>query len=138
MARGRDGGVTGPPGPAGRSGRPAHERRRFIRLPAEARVRYRSVTVEAEALRGTSVSRDVSACGIVFATTRSLAGGLVLQLQVDLGPRVPSVRFLGRVARVRAAEGAFGPWYDVGVEFLKIEVGDRERLLAFAGGEHGP
>ncbi len=109
-----------------------HDRRTFIRLPNNINLRYKVFRNEEELFsRGFrpeefSITRNLSAGGLLFISPESLAFGAVLELNIDLPVDQETVQCLARVVRVSESDkkGVF----EIGVCFLDLTGAQRAKL----------
>lgn len=119
------------------------ERREFLRVDYEKALNFRELKGEKFAPKAEVVSRNVSACGILFRTTKippALSSiiwieldekmmGICSEIESDLIMHKGGI--FGKVVRI--AEGEPGESYDVGVAFLRrknMTEGEIQQLLA--------
>jgi len=105
------------------------EQREFLRVDHEERLIFRELKANKLSQRSDMVTRNISACGLLFRTT-DIPPALSSMLWLQLDPRMMNIcaeieedlimrdeGVLGRVVRI--AEGEPGISYDVGVCFLR-------------------
>ena len=111
------------------------ERRSFIRLNIKANIRYRVVQSASESLKQNpeaeqlSVTKNVSAGGLVFAANKHIPVGSIVELKIELPMAKNAIECLGRVLRVDEIQ--VDQAYDVVAHFLDLSGRDRARLDQF-------
>jgi len=111
----------------------------YRRLNFQARVSYHILKVEDLSLKeavgpaADSVTKNISAGGLLLVTTEPLPVGTIIELKVELSDGQPPVECLAKVMRVEATaqEGIF----DTAVCFLDITSAQRARLNNFVSKE---
>jgi hypothetical protein len=98
------------------------DRREHERLPAKFPVTY---SVRGGDASGSNV--DISMGGCSFDTESRLANGIIFRMELQLPDQIPPVKIQAAVTR-NVQRGR------AGVEFLRIERGERERLQGFVRG----
>jgi hypothetical protein len=105
------------------------ERREFLRVDYEKSLNFKELKGEKLSPKGEAVSRNVSACGILFRTEKmppALSSVIWLELDTKMMNICSEIEddliihnggIFGRVVRI--AEGEPGKSYDVGVAFLR-------------------
>lgn len=106
------------------------DRRRYLRYAVRCQC-----WLESERATVFGPTADVALGGVFLRTALPLSLGDQVDVALDVGRRVPTIRAQGVVTRLVAAKQ--GPRHGVGVEFVKILNGG-ERLLRFLGGGHPP
>jgi type II secretory ATPase GspE/PulE/Tfp pilus assembly ATPase PilB-like protein len=109
-----------------------HDRRTFIRLSSNINLRYKVFHSEEELFsRGFrpeefSLTRNISAGGLLFISREPLVFGSILELNVDLPVNQETVQCLARVVRVSESDkkGIF----EIGVCFLDLTGAQRQKL----------
>jgi len=115
------------------------EHRVFMRLDNNIGIRYKVFRSEKEmAGRGIhpdeiSVTKNISAGGLMFVSTEQLTVGLILELYIDLPFSQETIECLARVVRVIDV----GNRFDVGVCFLDLTGAQRSRLEKYIRSEAG-
>ncbi len=113
------------------------DRRVFIRLNSSISVRYKVFRSDDELIRRGlrpeefSVTRNISAGGILFVSSEALIPGQILELYIDLPFSGETVECLARVVRVQDA----GKKFDIGACFLDLTSAQRARLEKFVQSE---
>jgi len=108
------------------------ERRGFIRLNNSINLRYKVFRTEEELFsRGFrpeefSITRNLSAGGLLFISSESLPFGSILELNVDLPVAQETVQCLSRVVRVSESERK--GMFDIAVCFLDLTGAQRAKL----------
>ena len=111
------------------------EKRIYRRLDVKVNVRYRVVKSEGELINKAvspeqlSVTKNISAGGLLFVADEPLIVGAVLELTIELPDGTGAIECLVRV--VRTAEHAEQGKYDIAVCFLDITGAQRARLNKF-------
>jgi len=109
-----------------------HDRRTFIRLPSSINLRYKVFHSEEELFsRGFrpeefSLTRNISAGGLLFISRETLVFGSVLELNVDLPVNQETVQCLARVVRVSESDNK--GIFEIGVCFLDLTGAQRAKL----------
>jgi type II secretion system protein E len=115
------------------------ERRIYRRLLNTVNIRYRVVKDPNELdRRGQgpeqhTVTKDVSASGLLFLATEALAVGVIIELKIELPGMEEAIECLARV--VRTEEGKKERTYYCGACFLDISGADRSRLNKYVESE---
>ena len=102
------------------------ERRRFPRHEASLEVRY--ATPGNVGIEGYTVTKDVSRVGTRLPITRIIRQGDILNLDIDPNDHKGNISALGRVVWTRPIERPAPLELDAGVEFIKINSSDADRL----------
>lgn len=108
------------------------ERRIYIRLSRKVNLRYKTFNSQEELLKKNysleqlSITKNISAGGILFVCEKPIAVGSFLELTVELPDSQPPVKCLAKV--LRAEEIGENDHYDIGVCFLDISGSERMRL----------
>lgn len=109
-----------------------HDRRTFIRLPSNINLRYKVFRNEEELFsRGFrpeefSLTRNISAGGLLFISREPLVFGSVLELNVDLPVNQETIQCLARVVRVSESDNK--GIFEIGVCFLDLTGAQRAKL----------
>jgi general secretion pathway protein E len=109
-----------------------HDRRTFIRLSSNINLRYKVFRSEEELFsRGFrpeefSITRNISAGGLLFISREPLAFGSILELSVDLPVNQETVQCLARVVRVSDSDNK--GIFEIGVCFLDLSGAQRAKL----------
>ena len=109
-----------------------HDRRTFIRLPSNINLRYKVFHSEEELFsRGFrpeefSLTRNISAGGLLFISHEPLVFGSVLELNVDLPVNQETVQCLARVVWVSESDNK--GIFEIGVCFLDLTGAQRAKL----------
>lgn len=103
------------------------ERRRFPRYECAFEVKYS--TQGNAAVESHTVSKNVSRVGIRIPVSRIVKTGDTLKLDIDTNGKRGHVSAVGKVKWVNKISRPAPLELDAGVEFLKIEPQDAERLL---------
>lgn len=112
------------------SGHDVSDRRRYLRYAVKC-----SCWLESEQATVFGPTADVALGGVFLRTAVPLALGDRVEVALDLGRRMPTVRAQGVVTRwVQAKQGLR---HGVGVEFVRI-VNGGDRLLRFLGATQRP
>ncbi|MGE5308166.1 MAG: ATPase, T2SS/T4P/T4SS family [Deltaproteobacteria bacterium] len=113
------------------------ERRVFVRLDNSISVRYKVFRTSDElAVRGIrpdeiSITRNISAGGLLFISPEALSPGMIVELYIDIPHASETIECLARVVRVEDV----GNRYDVGVCFLDLSGAQRQRLEKYVHSE---
>ena len=108
------------------------DRRAFQRLTSKVNITYKIYKSQEELrkrgfkLEEFSVTKDISAGGLLFVSNESLAIGWILELKIELPDGEEPVACLARVVRTEELEEK--RQYDIGVCFLDITGAARTRL----------
>lgn len=111
------------------------DRRAYIRLDVKVNIRYQVVQSSQEssgkrsAPEQLSVSKNLSAGGLVFMAHEPVPLGSILELKIELPVVKEPISCLSRVVRVEEAAGENN--YDIAVCFLDLSGADRTRLDQF-------
>lgn len=111
----------------------AADRRKYIRIPYEAVLRYKACPNKGpkKKLFLDGSARNISSGGILMATKERFPSGTVLEVELDI-PSLDgysTVKILGQV--VRTTEVQKNKKYENGISFYKIEEEDEDRLEQF-------
>ncbi len=109
------------------------DRRKYIRIPYEAVIRYKACPNKEPKKRPFSdaSSKNISGGGILMATKERFPQGTILEVELDI-PSLDgysTVKILGQV--VRTAESEKGKKYENGISFYKIDEQDEDMLEQF-------
>jgi len=110
------------------------ERRQFPRLPASvvdyARI---EVSIDGSTKEKTSFAKDVSVGGVCIFISEKVEIGDLLSLKIYLPEHKRSIDAVGRVAWVKKSPllNPKDEHYDVGVQLVKIEESEREKLQEY-------
>ena len=113
------------------------DRRVFIRLDNTINIRYKIFRSNEELVRRGvhpeefSVTKNISAGGLLFISTEVLAPGAIMELNMDLPNSDETIECLARVVRVEDV----GNKYDIGVCFLDLTGAQRARLEKYVKSE---
>jgi c-di-GMP-binding flagellar brake protein YcgR len=109
------------------------ERRTYIRLNSKVNLRYALVKSKEEALkkRGLtpeqlSVTKNISAGGLLFVADEELPLGSFLELKLELPDGEGQIECLAKVVRIEEIESDRN--YDIAVCFLDLTGAERNRL----------
>lgn len=105
------------------------ERRQFKRLNLSVEVLCRKHPVKI--LDKAALSRNISQGGICLIVYEEMSKGQMLELEFRFPRDMAPVKALGRVvwtSEFTVGQGAAGRRLDVGVEFIKINQGDLEKV----------
>ena len=122
---------------APQAGDAGKDRRVFIRLDNTINIRYKVFRSDDELIRRGvhpeefSVTKNISAGGLLFISTEMLAPGAIMELNMDLPNSDESIECLARVVRVEDV----GSKYDIGVCFLDLTGAQRARLEKYVKSE---
>ena len=111
------------------------DKRIFERIDKKLNIRYNVYILKEQLIEGGptkerfSVTRNLSAGGLLFVSGFPLPVGSVLELKLELPDAEPPVQCLGRV--VRTVETEIDKSYDIGVYFLDITSANRARLKKY-------
>lgn len=109
----------------------AGERRRFIRLPVEIKVKFKPIEelIDTRGLKPARV-KNLSTGGILFHSDKKLGNDSVLQLKLDFarGKSSYGLAAIGRVVRCSKLKNG---QYNIGVQFLEIYPDDLNLLNGF-------
>ena len=111
------------------------ERRAYIRLSVKANIRFRFIKSPKElsekklSPEQLSVTKNLSAGGLVFTTHELIPVGSILELQIELPGAKDPISCLSRVVRVEEVEAEQN--YDTAVCFLDLSGSDRAKLNQF-------
>jgi general secretion pathway protein E len=111
------------------------ERRIYIRLDNSINVRFKVFRSQEElAKRGFkpeefSITKNISAGGLVFIASEALTPGVILELNIDLPGGEETIQCLAKVIRVEDMQQ--NNKYDIAVCFLDLTGGQRQKLDKF-------
>ena len=106
------------------------ERRRFPRYDSSLEVKY--TTKGKASLESYTVSKNISRIGICIPVSRIIKSGDVIKLDIDPNDNKCPVAVVGKVAWTKEAARPALLEVDAGVEFVKIDPAEVERLLKTA------
>ncbi len=112
------------------------DRRKFIRIPYEAVIRYKARAGKGAPIKQKksfedASSRNISSGGILMATKERFPQGTILEVELDI-PSLDgysTVKILGQI--VRSIEVQKGKAYENGISFYKIDQEDEDALAQF-------
>ncbi|MFH1753582.1 MAG: ATPase, T2SS/T4P/T4SS family [Candidatus Omnitrophota bacterium] len=111
------------------------DKRIFERVSKKLNMRYNIYKLKEEFIEGGptkerfSVTKNLSAGGLLFVSNFPLPVGSVLELKIELPDAEPPVQCLGRV--VREEETNMDKSYDIGLYFLDITSANRARIKKY-------
>jgi type II secretory ATPase GspE/PulE/Tfp pilus assembly ATPase PilB-like protein len=115
------------------------DKRAYPRLTCEANLRYKVFKSQQDLIkRGInpeqlSVTRDISAGGLVFISSEKVAIGSILELKIELPNGEETIECLGRVVRIEEQE--LEQSYNIAVCFLDITGAQKARLNKYVQAE---
>ncbi|MBN1913185.1 MAG: Flp pilus assembly complex ATPase component TadA [Candidatus Omnitrophica bacterium] len=115
-----------------------HDKRAYPRLNDKINLRYKLIKSEGELLkRGItpeqlSVTKNISAGGLLFIADEPLALGAILEINVEIPGEQP-IQCLAKIVRAEESQG--GKRFDVAVCFLDLTGAERKRLNKYVEGE---
>ena len=109
------------------------DRRKYIRIPYEAVIRYKACPNKDPKKKTFSdaASRNISSGGILMATKEKFPQGTILEVELDI-PSLDgysTVKIQGQV--VRTTESDKGKGFENGISFYKIDEQDEDILEQF-------
>ncbi|MFC1807269.1 ATPase, T2SS/T4P/T4SS family [Candidatus Omnitrophota bacterium] len=110
-------------------------KRIYPRLRSTINIRYKIFGSEKELLQGKggkecfSVTKNISAGGLLFESNDQLQIGSVLELKIELADTKDPIECLARITRV--AERVLDKVYEIGVCFLDVAGADRSRIVKY-------
>ena len=109
------------------------DRRKYIRIPYEAVIRYKACPNKEQKKKSFSdaCSKNISGGGIMMTTKEHFPTGTILEVELDI-PSLDgysTVKILGQI--VRTIESEKGKRYENGISFYKIDEQDEEILEQF-------
>ncbi|MDD5348096.1 MAG: ATPase, T2SS/T4P/T4SS family, partial [Candidatus Omnitrophica bacterium] len=113
----------------------SEDRRVFMRLDSNINVRFKVFRSREELIsqgfrpEEFSITKNISAGGLVFVSNEALAYGMILELYIDLPQSGETVQCLARV--VRAQESVRPNMFDIAVCFLDLTSAQRAKLEKF-------
>jgi hypothetical protein len=107
------------------------DQRRFPRIAAEHAVLVTKTKAGTETLEEFAKTRSLGLGGCMFLSDEPLGLGSVIEVLISLAGRV--VPTTARVVYERANDRRF----EIGVEFLRLDPGDRQFLQSFFDAESG-
>lgn len=113
------------------------DRRAFVRLEANVNIRYRIIKIPdlpksaAKKVSEFTVTKNISAGGLLFISRESLPLASILELKIELPYDKQVVECLARVVREEEAERENQKLYEVAVCFLDLSSADRSLLDKF-------
>jgi type II secretory ATPase GspE/PulE/Tfp pilus assembly ATPase PilB-like protein len=108
------------------------DKRAYLRLVCEANLRYKVFKSQQDLIkRGfspeqLSVTKDISAGGLVFVSSENVPIGSILEVKVELPNGEETIECLARVVRIEEQE--FEQSYNIAICFLDITGAQRARL----------
>jgi len=122
--------VTGSiPVPSFFTGENMEERRKFVRLDAAVKIRYK-VLMPTENI-GNSNSRDLSAGGVKVEVTESIKPNTVLWMEIALPNEADPLQAKGEVVWQEKISTTENIRYEMGIKFLEMDLNDRNRLSKY-------
>lgn len=121
--------------PAGENDQSSAELRTYTRIDAKLNVRYKIVKtvgkqdVHPDQTEHLSVTKSVSAGGVLFVSDESLPVATILELKLELPGEEKPIECLARVARVEEID--LEKIYHIGVYFLDVSGSQRLKIDAF-------
>ena len=115
--------------------RPLVEKRLYARLNMKVNIRYRVIQSDVELAKKNlspdqlSVTKNISAGGLLFTTPESITPGTIVELKIELPDTSQPIECLSRV--VRAEEVREEKDYEIAVCFLDLSGLDRSKLVKF-------
>ena len=106
------------------------ERRRFKRFDAYMSVKYK-VAETGEAIKGISLSKDLSRDGIKMNSNQEVRVGTTVDMEIDIPDDPKPVHTSGKVVWSHVSEGR-NQGYDQGVRFMLMDPVDKFRILDYA------
>ena len=103
------------------------ERRRFPRYDSSFEVKY--ATKGKASLESYTVSKNISRVGICIPVTRIVKNGDLINLDIDPNDKKGPVPAVGKVVWTKEVDRPALLEVDAGVEFVKIDPAEVERLL---------
>ena len=109
------------------------DRRKYIRIPYEAVIRYKACPNKGprKKIFSDAASKNISSGGILMATKERFPSGTILEVELDI-PSLDgysTVKIQGQIVRTTEAPGGKG--YENGISFYKIDEEDEEMLEQF-------
>ncbi len=109
------------------------DRRKYIRIPYEAVLRYKSRPEKGpkKKLFLDAASKNISSGGILMTTKEHFAAGTLLEVELDI-PSLEgysTVTITGQIVRSKETQG--GKMHENGVSICKIKEEDRDMLEQF-------
>lgn len=108
------------------------DRRTYVRLDSKVNIRYKvfktpdSLAKKGSAAEQFSVTKNISAGGLLFVEDESLSVGTVLEMVIELPDGKEPITCLARVVRVE--EVRFAKSFDISICFLDITSAQKARL----------
>lgn len=107
------------------------ERRRYVRIPDQRTIYYRSLQREdLQKLEGEGINKNISAGGIYLVVNEKVPEGSFLELRFDFPPPEEPIYTIGKIARVEEIEEEGKIRYGLGIRFTNISTKDQERINA--------
>ena len=103
------------------------ERRRFPRYDSAFEVKYS--TKGKASIESYTVSKNISRIGIRIPVSRIIKNGDIINLDIDPNDNKGPVAVVGKVAWIKEVDRPALLEVDAGVEFVKIDPAEVERLL---------
>lgn len=115
-----------------------NNKRAYSRLNGRINLRYKAYKSKEELRTGfvpeqLSVTKNISAGGILFASDEAFAVGTVLELKIELPDSKEAVECLARMIRIEEIEA--GKSYNIAANFLDMTSAQRVRLNKYIEGE---
>lgn len=111
------------------------DKRVFERLDRKLNVRFNIYILKEELLESSlhlerfSVTKNVSAGGLLFVSNISLPVGSILEMKLELPDAEPPMQCMARIVRIVEVEPDKS--YNIGVYFLDIKSADRSRIKKY-------
>ncbi|HOW36422.1 MAG TPA: ATPase, T2SS/T4P/T4SS family [Candidatus Omnitrophota bacterium] len=111
----------------------------YARVPQKIQIRYRifyaennepdALTIKGDEFEHSTVTRDISAGGLLFISSRPVPMGTILDLKIQLGEAEEYIDCLSRVCRVE--EDELTNMFNIAAYYLDISSADRVKISEF-------
>lgn len=110
------------------------ERRKYVRLDASIKVRYKVKVLKGPEVRHEPLSKNIGGGGIRFPVEGRLKKGSILELGIDLPDGARPIKAVGQVVwleKVPIGEAAKKDYFETGTKFIRIDPLSKDRILKY-------
>ncbi|MFH1360032.1 MAG: ATPase, T2SS/T4P/T4SS family [Candidatus Omnitrophota bacterium] len=126
--------------------RKEYDQRAYSRIKEKVKIRYRvfeeestdsqDLKIKRGEIEHSSQTKNISAGGLLFTSSYSIAAGSILELKIHFKSDQPSIDCLAKVCRVE--EDVLSNMYSIAVYFLDISSADRAHIKDFVNARISP
>lgn len=109
------------------------EKRKFVRIEWPVVVQYK--TLEEPFTKDQSIGKDVSEGGVSFSVYERLPKGMAIDMQIQTPFDSLPIFAKGKVAWIKNVGEEHEKTFEVGIEFIKIDLKDQKRLKEYIDNE---